>query len=278
MTDAAPVNQRADGALIGRRILLTRDPGRGAGYHEALRSAGAEPIFDPLQTQAPTSDPAALTAALRALAAGDYDWLVLTSARAVDALAAGSPVAVGGARVAVVGRATARRAEAAGLRVDLCPEQESAAGLLAQWPSPGAPSPAGPHRSAPSPAPRVLLPVSALAPDTLADGLRARGARVDRVEAYRMVPTPAGYPLRAALADGSLAAAVVTSGSAAARLRDVLAQAHVPQPPLVAIGPATARAAVDCGLVVAATAAHPDPGSVLDALRHAVSAPSPEET
>lgn len=89
---------------------------------------------------------------------------------------------------------------------------------------------------------------------------------------------PAGYPLRAALADGSLAAAVVTSGSAAARLRDVLAQAHVPQPPLVAIGPATARAAVDCGLVVAATAAHPDPGSVLDALRHAVSAPSPEET
>jgi uroporphyrinogen III methyltransferase/synthase len=71
------------GPLAGRTIVVTRAEPRARGLVEALQRAGAETIEMPLTTQ---TGPADGGAALRAAAAdvGSYDWVVLTSANAVN--------------------------------------------------------------------------------------------------------------------------------------------------------------------------------------------------
>jgi uroporphyrinogen-III synthase len=100
----------------------------------------------------------------------------------------------------------------------------------------------------------VLFPAGSLARSTLEDELAMRGARVQRVEAYRTRPTP---PERAAvLADlaGGVDAVTLASPSAVGALVDCLG----PDWPraldgceLVAIGPSTRAAVVEAGLPAA---------------------------
>lgn len=258
MTEPSTDSRAPRGHLVRRTVLLTRDAERGQLFGELLRAQGGYPIFDPLQVEQPSREGAALLRAVGDLSAGGFDWLVLTSARSVDALVAIAPegrVGLGGARVAVVGRATARAAQDRGIAVDLVPQTQSAAGLLAAWPTvPGSPL--------------VLLPVSALAGETLTRGLASFGARVTRVEAYWMQPTPPSVELLDALTRGRLDAVVLTSGSAATRVAQVFASraAALPKPLIVAIGAATADAAAEEGLPVAATSPSPDPADLLTTL------------
>ncbi|WP_108717389.1 uroporphyrinogen-III synthase [Miniimonas sp. S16] len=247
--DGRPDDEPTGDGVWGRTVLLTRDAERGRAFATQVRARGGYPLLDPLQTYGPPASPQALAVAVARLAAGELDWLVLTSARAVDALveAAGSAsVDVGGARVAAVGAATAARATAAGMAVELVPERASAAGLLAAWPVGGEGE-------------RVLLPLSALAPDTLVAGLSAFGLVPERVEAYSVQPQEPCVALEAALASGALLGAVVTSGSTARRLADItLGRDRAPVPVVVAIGDTTAQHARDAGLTVAAVAPQPD--------------------
>jgi uroporphyrinogen-III synthase len=119
------------------------------------------------------------------------------------------------------------------------------------------------------PGDRVLVVRGDLAGDGLATTLRARGAVVDDIVAYRTVegPPTSGPLLERALAAGSLVAVVFTSGST---VRGLLSIAHagvvdVRSIPAVCIGPETAAAATAAGFRVLAVSPGHDPSALAHA-------------
>ncbi len=222
--------------LAGRRILVTRAATQAARLSDGLRALGANPVEVPVLEILPPASFAPLDAALSHLAA--YHWLILTSANAVRALAECAHRAgislneVAPKQVAAIGRATAAEAEKAGLAVALVPESyigESLAAALA------------PHISGK----RVLIARAAVARDVIPDTLRAAGAIVDVVDAYRnAIPHAAPAQLRQALAEG-LAAATFTSSSSVTHLAEAAKAAGIAFPfagvPAISIGPVTTK-------------------------------------
>ena len=177
------------------------------------------------------------------LARGEYDWLVVTSARTVEAL--GDVAAT--TKVIAVGEATAAALRAASVIVHFAPRDSSARGIADEWPG-------SEHER------RVLLPQSHLADPGLASALRARDLAVRTVVAYRTVSVPVSPEGRAPL-DWIL----VTSGSVA---RQVAAQL-APLPPgtrVACIGERTAAEARAAGLPVHAVAAERTLQSLIAAL------------
>ena len=181
--------------LQDRRILVTRRSEQSRSLVDALSALGATVVEVPLIAQEPPEDGSPLDRALGRLAS--YEWLAFTSANAVDAVADRLDQ-LGGKlparlRLASVGPATAHAiAERfTGRGVDLQPvSRYRAEGLVEAF---RALDLAGQH---------VLLPVSDRARDTLAAGLRAQGARVETVIAYRTVtPGDASDRLQGVLAE-----------------------------------------------------------------------------
>lgn len=250
--------------LRGVRVLVPRpepDP-----VADAVRAAGGTPLGTEL-VRTTATDPAELDAGLRDLAAGELDWLAVTSARTVAVLAArahrlDAPLTrlTGPAYVAAVGPATARAMEEEGVAVDLCPTgTSSATDLLTLWP-------------APPPGGSVLLPRSAIAAPTLAHGLQDRGWRVRDIVAYRTETAPVPDPAVVdALADGAVDVVLLTSGSTAVALVELYGH---PGAPVCAIGASTARTATRLGLTVAAVAREQSPAGLVAAAVTAVAPPS----
>ena len=244
------------GPLTGLRVLVPRPPGRGAALADLLRDAGAAVDAVSLIGFEPPADAGRLDLAVLDLAAGEYDWVGLTSVTAVDALLSRaaalqvtSPVPAD-TRVAVVGRSTAAAVRAAGLPVDLQPTGAGSAAELARvWP-------AGSGGT-------VLLPRSALAADDLPSAVRDRGWQVVEVDAYRthLLPLPAAVADE--LRDGGIGAVLLTSTSTATALSRTPPPAGVL---VVAIGAATARAATTAGLRVDRVAADPSDQALVNAL------------
>jgi uroporphyrinogen-III synthase len=209
-----------------------------------LGDAGASALVAPLIAAAPPVDGAAMTEAARRIAAGEYDWLVVTSASGIDALAATGASLPPHVRLAVVGAATARAAEKAGLAVAFQPQQTFSAEELVE------------HFPAPPPA-RVLVLQSDLAAPYVTETLAARGFDVDGVVAYRTVPVVVDRTIVERVRSGGVDAILVTSGSVAreiVRQFDPLPRSVV----LAAIGPRTAAEAGDLGLRIGLTAARQD--------------------
>jgi len=229
--------------LAGWRVLIPRGGVWGGRIAALLSDEGATAVVAPLIAFEPPEDEAALRGAVERLAAGDYGWLVLTSATTVDALVRLGATVPPGTRVAAVGGHTASAARDAGFAADFVPEHdESARGLVAEWPRPAE------HAGA-----RVLVPQSELADETLLEGLGALGLEAERVTAYRTVAVPPAAGLADRVADGSFEAILVTAGSIAARLVDefpVIAESTR----IVCIGPRTAGEATSAGLRVSAIA------------------------
>lgn len=224
-----------DLALDGWRVLIPRGGTWGDDLAARLRAAGADPVVAPLIAFEPPEDPAPLAAAIARLGAGDYDWLVVTSATTAEALAEHGSTVPAGTRVAVVGEHTGRAVREAGLPIDLVPSDPSARGLVAAWTG--------------APGDRVLLPQSQLADATLVEGLGALGAHVDRVTAYRTVPVAPPTTLAQEVADGAFSAILVTAGSIAARIADEFWSIPA-DTAVIAIGPRTAGEAASAGLSV----------------------------
>jgi uroporphyrinogen-III synthase len=227
------------GPLAGWRVLIPRGGAWGEDLADRLRAVGADPVVSPLIAFEPPEDDAALATAVARLGEGAFDWLVITSATTVAALARHGIVVPPGTRVAVVGEHTARAAEAAGIPVDSVPSEASARGLVEEWP--GADDA------------RVLLPQSQLADATLLEGLSALGASVATVTAYRTVPVAPEAGLADEVARGGFQAILVTAGSVAARIADVFPVID-PRTALVAIGPRTAGEASSAGLTMTVVA------------------------
>ena len=235
--------------LDGRTVVVTR--GAPAGGDDALagrlRELGAAVIDCPAIVTGPPEDPAPLDAALRAL--GGFGWVAFASATAVERTVArldalGVPRGeLADRRLATVGPATAERLEALVRGPDLVPLEATGAALaeaLARHVRGG----------------RVLVPRAAEGRPELLDGLRAAGAEVVAPEAYRTVAAPAAAlaPLLEALAAGRADAVAFASPSA---VRSVLAalgerSGLLSGAVLGAIGPTTAQALRQAGLVVGA--------------------------
>jgi porphobilinogen synthase len=105
---------------------------------------------------------------------------------------------------------------------------------------------------------RVLFPCADRARDALPVGLRARGARVECVVAYRTVSSDDALDdVARRAADGAVDAVLLASPSSARALARSLGRAGAPAPRVACIGPATAAACRDAGLAVDAVAASP---------------------
>ncbi len=245
--------------LFGRRVVVARPREQAPALVPALRVRGAEALEVPVIAIAePHDGGAALRAAVGELST--YDWVVFTSANAVERLVALVPDArsFGAARIAAIGTGTAAALTGARLVPDLVPERFVAESLLEAFPPPAAPGA------------RVLLPRAAVARDVLPDGLRAAGYEVDVVEAYR---TERGQPPPAALAAAGAADAIAfTSSSTVTGYLEVAGREAVP-PVVACIGPVTAATAREHGLEVSAVA---DPHTVeglVDALERVFKGP-----
>ncbi len=233
--------------MMGKRVVNTRAAHQAAALDTLLRDRGALPVAYPCITIAPPDDPAQLDAALDDLAGGRYDWLVLTSANTVIALAQrldvlGLSLSSAAFRTAAIGSATAEAAQQLGLTgIDLPDEyvaEALAASLLLEA---GA---------------RVLLPESAIARPTLADGLTARGAQVEVVMAYQTIQGSGGDNVPRLLAQQQIDAVTFTSSSTVSYFLKRLAQEDgcvecLQTICLACIGSKTAATARELGLTVA---------------------------
>jgi uroporphyrinogen-III synthase len=238
------------GPLAGRRIVVTRAAQQSGGLRERLEQQGAEVLLLPTIEIVPPESYTPLDDALRQ--AGDFDWLVVTSANAVRVMderltALGLGVqSLAHLRCAAVGPSTADAMRSMGLVVDVVPERyvgEALADALAD------------HVGGQ----RVLLVRAAVARDVVPEALRAAGAEVAIVDAYcTVVPAGAAGRARAIFGAESLPDAVVfTSGSTVTHLLDVLREAGLAFPREVAcvsIGPVTSAALREAGLPVASEA------------------------
>ncbi len=195
-------------------VVVTREEVADDGLTRGLAERGAEPVALQTVATAPPEDPSALAAAVEDLAT--YDWIVFTSARAVDAVCAQPawslhvrpvppdleptrPAANGVAgplgakaegrrlhrtKVAAVGARTAARLASCGLEADVVPAVAGAEALVAAMLSEAPDELRGT---------RILWPRSAIADPLVADALSAAGASVDAPIAYRTVLVrPAG--------------------------------------------------------------------------------------
>jgi uroporphyrinogen III methyltransferase/synthase len=231
--------------LFGRRIVVTRAREQASELVARLAALGAATVEVPaIAIAGPADGGAALAAAVDRLAAGAYDWLVLTSPngarRVLAALRAAGRDArgLGSTRLAAIGPGTADVLAAANLVADLVPPRFVAESLLASFPGTGDGDVA---------TGRVLLARAAVARDVLPEGLAERGWKVDVVEAYRTEPAPLDERAAAALADAEII--TFTSSSTVANFLAGAGSGAVP-PVVAAIGPVTAGTARDHGLTV----------------------------
>ena len=249
------------GPLTGARVLVTRSRPQASRLSALLIEAGAEPVEVATIAIEPLNDYAALDGALARL--HSYDWVVLTSANGAEALfdrlavAARDARAFGDAKVAAIGPATALALRRYGVLADFIPDvytTERVAESFTRLRLSGK---------------AMLLAQADIAPKELADGLRAQGAMVDDVPAYRTVAPPdAGERAKAALASGTISIATFTSSSTvrnlAGLLRDDARLLHGVT--IATIGPATTAAARECGLRVDIEAEEHTVEGLVDAL------------
>jgi uroporphyrinogen III methyltransferase/synthase len=237
--------------LFGRRVLVTRPREQAAELVDLLAELGAEAVEAPMIRIAPPDDDGPLQEA--AAKPGEFDWIVFTSANAVDAFMTAlldgtrDVRALNGPKLCAVGTGTSDKLAEYGIKVDLVPNEfrgEAVVSAIAE-------------RAALEGA-RVLLPRADIGRELIATELRAAGAVVTDVVAYRTLledtqrdDDPDVY---GQLLEGRIDVVTFTSASAvrnfakiygAEQAADLLKNAVV-----AVIGPTTAEAARQIGIPV----------------------------
>jgi hydroxymethylbilane synthase len=230
------------------RVLVTRAGAQASEVLSALRAEGLDPVLVPAIEIEFSQAARAVDNAAKAL--HSYRWVVITSPNGVRAiLRARERVRIGFGRTAwaVIGNATRSALEREGVQLTFTPSEPSAARLAAEL--------AVDHGD------RVLVLRGDLAGERLASDLRARGAEVDDVIAYRTREAPQGSRrlLRAAVDGGPIAAVLFTSGSTVRGLRSIAQDESIDLIgiPAVCIGAETADAAKRAGFRVVAVSPTP---------------------
>ena len=219
------------------RVLVTRSPHQASALADGLRAAGMEPVLVPTIEIVPPKSFASLDAVVSSLAS--FEWLVFTSANAVEVFASRVSRETAMPKIAAIGPATKRALEQAGLVVELMPEvavAESLADTLR-------PVVRGK---------RVAIVRAEAARDVLVSRLEEAGAAVQVGVAYRnVVPAGSVERLREFDVEGWPDAVTFTSASTARNLVALLDEAGVLLPESVkrvSIGPVTSLAMLELGI------------------------------
>lgn len=253
--------------LFGRRVLVTRPRHQAAELSDRLAAYGAQPVEIPMIRIAPPEDRAALRAA--AMAAGTFDWIVFTSANAVEAFMSalfegGRDVrALAATSICAIGAATADRLARYSLTADVIPDEARAEAVALAL--------AG--RDAID-GRRVLLPRADIGREFIAEFLRERGADVTEVIAYRTVledaqgsDDPDVYGM---LLQNQIDAVTFTSPSAVRNFARVYGAEQVADllrnTVVAAIGPTTSEAATDLGIAITIQPAQSSIPALVDAI------------
>lgn len=219
-------------SLAGLTVVVTRPAAQAGPFIASLQAAGAEPIGIPALVIEPmTLDPAEARA--------ECDWLIFTSANAVEHYPGPLPAA-GKPRIAAVGRATARALAERGIAVDALPRGRfDSEGLLAL-----------PEFAAPLSG-SVLIVRGQGGRELLREELERRGAELRVAEVYRRRRATA-EPRTLELLTGALATGrrIVTAVTSVEILEGLLAQL-----PDAIAGPLRATTLLVPGERVAAAAA-----------------------
>jgi uroporphyrinogen III methyltransferase/synthase len=230
--------------LFGKRILVTRPKEQAGDLVDRIEAMGAEAIEAPMIRIVPPEDFGPLDAACDR--AGEFDWIVFSSGNAVDAfverlLAGPQDLRVlKGVRLCVVGPSTGDRLTRYGLKVDLRPAEYRAEAVVSAIAD-----------AVPLEGQKILLPHADIGREIVAEELRARGAEVTEVVAYRTViaePEREGEPdIYRMLLERRIDVVTFTSASAVRNFVRVLGDepaADLLRTTVVAsIGPVTAEAA-----------------------------------
>lgn len=227
--------------LSGMRVLVTRARAQAHAFSSGLRDLGAD-VFELPTIEIVPAPTAPIDDALRRIHA--YDWIVFTSVNGVAAFcdrADAVGVDLTSAQcpeIAAIGNATAGTARSRGLQVAFIPERFVAESVVDGMTERGI------ARK------RVLLPRADIARDTLPDGLRAAGAEVDIVVAYRTQrPPDIEDHVLTRLLDGQIDVVTFASPSTVRNLSAMLGDCRPPVR-VACIGPVTSDAARECGFVV----------------------------
>jgi uroporphyrinogen III methyltransferase/synthase len=245
--------------LSGKRIVVTRTRKQAGALSAKLRDLGADVIELPtIRIEPPTN--------LRQFAelvqdAHMYDWIVFTSANGVDAFfdlffkLYDDVREIGGAKIAAIGPATARRVRDFHFHVDLQPEEFVAEAVARQFQELG-----GLENL------RVLLARAEQARDVLPKSLSTLGAIVDEGFAYRTVPETRDLTgARQRLLDEGADLITFTSSST---VENFLALG-LPWPQgmkVASIGPITSKTARQSGLTVDVEARRHDIDGLVQAI------------
>jgi uroporphyrinogen-III synthase len=226
------------------RVLVTRPRKEAAEFAQALGEIGAEAIFFPTITICPVKDTSVLDRAISHLR--EYDWLVLTSANAVDVIldrkaALGIEHFPENIRVAAIGSKTAARLLEGGVSPHFTPEEYVAEAIL-----PGLGDLNGRW---------VLLPLADIAHNTLPQAIQKANGIAHVVTAYHTLPAEPDPEGLDAIREG-VDIITFTSGSTAQKFVSLMQQAgldpfRLPEDPIIAcIGPKTAQTAKELGFSV----------------------------
>jgi uroporphyrinogen-III synthase len=254
--------------LAGRRVVVTRPEDQGQELCQRLLALGAEPIQFPVIAIVPPEPDGPLDQAISRLA--EYDWIIFTSVNGVEQFWArltelrpwadedrrpGLPFP---GKVAAIGPKTAEALRSRGAGVQLMPEEFRAEAILDEIGEVD-----GQY---------VLLPRADIARPALAKGLRAMGAQVDEVTAYRTIR---GQPPRTAF-DALRAKVDIVTFTSSSTVRNFVALTQdldYGDPLIVCIGPVTAGTARELGLRVDGMAKEYTIEGLLEALERILNEP-----
>jgi uroporphyrinogen-III synthase len=241
-------------SLEGRSVVITRSLAQNESLRRLLEARGARVVEVPLiAVVEPDDEGRERDEVLQRFE--DFDWIVVTSPNGADRVAPflSAAHAAGDAKrfplLAAVGEATAR---SVGTPVALCAEPARSDVLAQQFPE-GSGS--------------VLVVQGNLADNQLSDDIEAKGWAVTRVVAYRTVHLrPTKEMMLPALSADVL---LLASGSAATAWFDAFGASTPPY--VVAMGPSTAKVAVNLGLEVSAIASEQTLDSLIETAERVIS-------
>lgn len=217
--------------LFGQTVLVTRPAGQGGEMIDRLETLGAKVLVQPAIEISEPDDWSKVDRAIKKLQ--DYDWLVFSSRNGVEyflnrlAELSLDLRALGGAKLAAIGSATAAALAEYHLKVDLLPDEYRAEALVEAL----VPEAAGK---------RFLLLRASRGREVLAETLLAAGADVEQVVVYKSTDvTKPNEEVAAALRAGEIDWTTATS-SAIARSLVALFGGDLTRTQLAAISPLTA--------------------------------------
>lgn len=255
--------ERASQPLAGRRVVVTRAPEQAAELAAALERLGAEVLLMPTVEFAPPLGWQLLDAELRKL--DGFEAIVFVSKNAVRYIFARcldlgieSEMLSGPRLIAAVGPGTAEAAIQAGIRVDYVAKHHTGEALARELAS----ELRGRH---------VLLPRSDRGDDRLPAALRAAGAEVSEVVAYRTaVPKALDPRILERVRGGAVDAIVFASPSAFHNLCGWIPESELAElsrrVQFTAIGPTTAGALRQAGVQVEIAAAEASAAALAEAI------------